>query len=305
MTNYYNKYLKYKNKYLQLKGGANLPNITVHLNSLDGKSETITLPGGATNNVLFARVRGIFLHDIYHRLELFNEQGEKLQDDNNQHFNNGDTINIIIRALSGDELIQLLGPNAVIDACKAGNSEELKALVGAQVDLDVHDHRGCTPAHWAAYNGHAECLRVLHGAKKAMLSVPSDDGRTPAHMAAYNGYVDCLKVLCEANREILSVRDQRGYTPAHYAAERGHAKYLEVLHEAGVEFGVPSHDGRTPAHMAVMNGHAECLRVLLDADREILSVRDNTGASVAHYAAEMGHAKCLEVLREAGVDITQ
>eukprot|EP01052_Picozoa_sp_SAG31_P024215 SAG31_NODE_2044_length_6580_cov_2.757445_7_plen_769_part_00 len=188
-----------------------------------------------------------------------------------------------------------------------GHVECLRALeeAGAGASMSAMDKDARTPAHDAAENGHVECLRALEESRAgASLSAMDNGGRTPAHYAAYHGHVDCLRALEEAGAgSSLSAVANNGRTPAHYAAENGHVECLRALEEAGAgaSLSAAANGGWTPAHEAAENGHVECLRALEEAGAGAsLSTADNDGQTPAHYAAENGHVECLRALEQYG-----
>jgi ankyrin repeat protein len=196
------------------------------------------------------------------------------------------------------------------EAAKAGDSPLLRTLlldhgVAFCRAPDSLKHGGSTPAHVAARNGHADCLRTLHelGAAASLVAALAG-GWTPAHAAAMNGRADCLRALHELGAAAgLVAAGDYGATPAHAAAQNGHADCLRMLHELGAaaSFVVADDDGFTPARLAAQNGHADCLRALHELGAAAgLVAADDYGATPAHAAARNGHADCLRALHELG-----
>ena len=83
---YYNKYLKYKNKYLQLKGGEKF--ITINLNILNGREIVIKLKPEDTIKTLKEEIQKEMNveQENYKVIDLFHQTSEfdlvKLEDDN-------------------------------------------------------------------------------------------------------------------------------------------------------------------------------------------------------------------------------
>ena len=65
--------------------------------------------------------------------------------------------------------------------------------VGADAAM-ANKYDGITPAHWAAANGHADCLVVLREAG-VDLGVADNNGQTPADFAAEEGNAECEALL--------------------------------------------------------------------------------------------------------------
>jgi ankyrin repeat protein len=60
--------------------------------------------------------------------------------------------------------------------------------------VNVRNRANGTPIHWAAYNGHTECLNVLLE-RGAQVNVQSSKGSTPLHLVAMMNHTECLNVL--------------------------------------------------------------------------------------------------------------
>lgn len=84
-----------------------------------------------------------------------------------------------------------------------------------------------TPVHWAAFNGHPECLRILILAG-ANLKARDCVGLTPLHRAARGGRVECLKILLENGCDADAI-NKAGKTALHEAANQSHEGCLKLL----------------------------------------------------------------------------
>lgn len=117
------------------------------------------------------------------------------------------------------------GHSAVLIAARDGMTDIVKALLEAGADIRLADHFMLAhAAHKAAYNGHADVMRLLAG--------HSDFGTIADIQGPFNGY-----------------------TALHDAAWHGHEETVGVLLDAGVQRDLVGYDGRTAAELARHNGH--------------------------------------------------
>ncbi len=80
-----------------------------------------------------------------------------------------------------------------------------------------------------------------------------ESGLTSAHFAAWYGYTEILKVLEGAGVDI-GAKNNDGMTPAHFAAQEGHTEVLKCLRELGADLEVEDNHGRTPLSIAINSG---------------------------------------------------
>lgn len=81
------------------------------------------------------------------------------------------------------------------DAAKAGNLEQVKALLKANPDLiSSKDDNGVTPLHWAAIRGHKDVAEYLI-VNNADVNAKSNTGLTPLHAATSGDSKDVAELL--------------------------------------------------------------------------------------------------------------
>ncbi len=174
------------------------------------------------------------------------------------------------------------GADAGHAAGAAAPSRTEPAASGAhRPDGPASDSLGANRVHHAALRGDTAVLRalVLEGRPRRDLLRPAHDDVTPAHLAAFAGHANFLWTLAEFLQddrvpmwELMSPA-QGGWTPAHFAAHGGRHHVIEVLAEALTQADVsaaywltrPDGYGRTPADIAVQGGQPRVIEALDDA----------------------------------------
>ena len=79
--------------------------------------------------------------------------------------------------------------------------------------------KGWRAAQLAAAEGQLKALQMIGEKNKALLIEADSEGDTPAHLAAFYGHAPCLQFLLQtATAEVLSAKNNAGRTPDHVAA---------------------------------------------------------------------------------------
>lgn len=103
---------------------------------------------------------------------------------------------------------------------------------------------GWTVAHYAAGKGHVRLLQEL-----AMFGVdlwtPGTGGRTPAHWAATNGHDNCLAYLLDRQGADVNASNNSGWALVHCAACQNHVSCMTLLLEKGADPAITNNKGET------------------------------------------------------------
>jgi len=130
----------------------------------------------------------------------------------------------------------------IFDAASEGNLEELKKLLQQPIDwFDSAGSKDSSALHFAADNGHLECVQALieSGANVNFLNA---DDQTPLHWAAGQGHLESIKALLNAGA-YFSVEDSMNQFPIDIAILYGktsvvqHLLQVEVNHHTGRPWG--------------------------------------------------------------------
>jgi len=120
------------------------------------------------------------------------------------------------------------------NACGAGESGAIKALIEAKADLNAKSKGGSAPIHVAVLNDEPGVLDTLK-ALKANLDMPAFGGNTPVHEAVMQNNVDMIQKLFElkADINIESGPEHKFSTPLKMALDRKRKKAAAKLQELG------------------------------------------------------------------------
>jgi ankyrin repeat protein len=162
-----------------------------------------------------------------------------------------------------------------------------------------------TPLSLAAWNGHAEVVKLLLGAPGVDVNANDDDGRTPLLLAAWNGHAQVVKLLLSAPGVDVNASNAHDSTPLSLAVEEGHAEVVKLLLGApGVDVNASDAHDSTPLSLAVQEGHAEVVKLLLGAPGVDVNVSDKDGNTPFLCAAYWGHESIVRLLLGTpGIDI--
>ena len=129
--------------------------------------------------------------------------------------------------------------------------------------LEATDYRGRTPLIEA--QDAALVAELL--ARGASVAAQDDTGATAAHWAAFRGRVDLLRLLAAAGADMHGAVDRRGLNVLHEACAYVRLEVAEYLvGELGVSVHTPARQtGYTPLHYAMERGSADLARLLLRA----------------------------------------
>ena len=156
-------------------------------------------------------------------------------------------------------------------------------LKRSEVNPDKPRDDGRTPLWTAAYNGHAEVVKMLLQRTEVNPDKLHIDGRTPLWSAAYNGHAEVVKMLLERSEVSPDKLNKNSQTPLWRAACNGNAEVVKMLLERSeANPDKPDNDGRTPLWPAAYNGHAEAVKCYSNGARSTLA---NRMRMAKHYSS--------------------
>ena len=156
-------------------------------------------------------------------------------------------------------------------------------------------------AHYAASEGHVECIRELARLGADLNKQSGHDCSTPLFVAARLGRTEAVCALVELGADISGV-DSNGFTPLSWAAHSGRVEVVSALVKIGADVNKASAiDGGTPISYAAASGNHDIVRALvcLGADPSAAGHQDLPPLLRAYYDGRAVVATMLAVGAEA------
>ena len=151
--------------------------------------------------------------------------------------------------------LALQGATVAHCAAEAPDAATLRLLMERGISLDIRDHRGNSPIHWAATKGQLACLKLLVEEAGVNPRQRNNKGLSPLDTAASNGRVKIVRYLVE----------ERGIDPTDANSKVG--LKLPLLKRLVGLIIAPFPQGGNPLHHACWNFHAHVAEYLLDNTR--------------------------------------
>lgn len=175
------------------------------------------------------------------------------------------------------------------------------------IGVDAVDASGSTALHCAATDGKAEIIEALlkAGADPRAKDI---EKMTPLHFACTDGNLEAVKLLFEhADKtqeiyDMLEDRNKEGETALHAAVEGGYLDIVKMCLEKGGKVRSRRANLAHPLHIAAINGYVEIAKLLVDA-RAKIEARNANHETPLHKAAAFNKFRMVEFLLEKGADI--
>jgi ankyrin repeat protein len=187
------------------------------------------------------------------------------------------------------------------DAIRRGQTEQVRALLKRNVNVNEKLPDGTTALHWAVERDDAELVGALMDAK-ADPNVVSAFGVTPLALACRNGNAAIVSRLVRATAN-PNTAGRTGEPPLMTAARTGRPEVVRVLLEAGADLNAKEpHAGQTALMWAIAEGHSAVVKMLLGAGA---SPRDTSkrGFTPLLFAARNGDTEITQILLDHGIGV--
>jgi membrane protease YdiL (CAAX protease family) len=149
-------------------------------------------------------------------------------------------------------------------AAKAGNAQEVRALLEKGADPNAKDREGVSALMRAAYRANLETIWVLTE-RGADVNARDDEGLTPLMVAALRGNLSGVEALLEKGADV-NAQSERGLTPLIWASSNGHIEIVRLLLNKGVDAKVKDAWGYTASTSAAKKGYTEIAELLRDRE---------------------------------------
>ena len=189
----------------------------------------------------------------------------------------------------------------LIDAVRAGDVAEVRALLAGAADPDQPSLDGTTALHWAANRDDLDSARLLIEAG-ARAGVVIRYGATPLLVAATNGSAEMLEVLLAAGAD-PNVGLPEGETPLMRAARAGRPGAVRALLRHGADVDAAEQwRGQTALMWAAIEGNTESVLELVAGGADV-HARSAGGFTPLLFGVRHDHRDVLRVLAAAGGDV--
>jgi len=183
--------------------------------------------------------------------------------------------------LSAEEEASKKNAEILLESCRAGNLERVKALLQKEVSPDSCDAAGTTGLCLAAKAGNSDIVEFLlgNGAHAEALS----GSRSPLSWAADSGHSEVILLLLKHRPTLkLNQADSFGLTPLMEAVRSGHQEVVKLLLSKGADVNATSKTLSSCLTFAAEKNNLPMVELLL-----------NNGASLGHKTAAGFNAEQL------------
>jgi ankyrin repeat protein len=140
------------------------------------------------------------------------------------------------------------------------------------ISIDTPDKSGMNALHWAVFNGHEVCVRVLldHGADVDVLQTGSN---SPFLLAAAKGYESIGRILINRGANV-KLRNEKEKNSVLMSVLFGHSTkglswFLHALNNYGIDLNEYDARGSAPLHVCAEKNLSGPIKVLVDAGANV------------------------------------
>jgi ankyrin repeat protein len=155
--------------------------------------------------------------------------------------------------------------DALYLACRNGQAEVVRELLGHAPDLSFRAFLGGTPLHWAHFGASRAVIDMLLAAGADPGLRDQEYGCTPRAfgicVAASWGFLSPFLAVLRNDPGTINLLDGRG-TALHEAARAGQEAVVKLLLQVGADRSIRDHQGKTALDLAVAAGHAAVVDLL-------------------------------------------
>ncbi|KAA0719270.1 Transient receptor potential cation channel subfamily A member 1 [Triplophysa tibetana] len=176
--------------------------------------------------------------------------------------------------------------------------------------LDIRDHNGASPLHFAASKGHLCTIRyIVMITGQQELNSRDEEGNTPLHWAVQRDQSQSCSTLLSlgADPNILNNSHQ---SPLHLAISLGNNSLVAFTH--GAKLCRQNKLGHFPIHAAAFSGAKKSMEVILKKGEEVglsidthINYVDKTCSSPLHLAVRGGNLEVIKLCIAYGANIDQ
>jgi tetratricopeptide (TPR) repeat protein len=169
------------------------------------------------------------------------------------------------------EAVDAFRKGVVADPANEGLKKALEGATGAaSAAAAEYEAAENDELHQAARKGDSGLIPSLLAEPGQDVNATNRDGQTPLHYAAWEGHVDCLQLLLDADADV-NATNSSGQAPLHLAAWYGKDDAVEWLLARKADVNAQDAGGETALHHATRNSRLSTCRALLEAGCKALT----------------------------------
>ncbi|CAH3142085.1 unnamed protein product [Porites lobata] len=198
---------------------------------------------------------------------------------------------------------------------RKGNTQEIKALLQQNEDIDKRDNYGKTALHHAVSAGQASTVKfLLHHHANPNLKDHRDEA--PLHAAVRTGNLEVVEALLHHKVTNVNIEGRNKYTPLHNAAYLENRNALEIcqkLLDCGAKVTAKGIDQMTPLSVAAQKGSADIMALFFKKcdevkrgtkqQHDLIYNVDYEGSSLLHLAIDSGVLKAVKLCLDSGCSV--
>ena len=191
----------------------------------------------------------------------------------------------------------------LVNAAARQDTETIRVLLNARVDVNTPQPDGATALHWAAHWSDLDTADLLLKAR-ANVNAANDYGVTPLALACENANAGMVDRLLRAGAN-PNLAQTSGLTPLMIAARTGDLNVVTALVTRGADINVAVRKtGHTALMWALEQGHQNIVRLLVEHGADVRA-RTTTGFAPLLFAARSGDIEMAKVMIAAGADVNE
>ncbi|XP_059487008.1 serine/threonine-protein phosphatase 6 regulatory ankyrin repeat subunit A-like [Neocloeon triangulifer] len=198
----------------------------------------------------------------------------------------------------------LAGSTALHLAAAFAGEDICEFLIKNGIDHKAVNRNGMNAMHVACRKGNLECLKYLLGqAKLFNLNKKTPQKETALHLATKSGNLSVIKFLMSFSGVSCNAPDLKGCTPFLLAASSADVEVIRFFIEHGADLASTTSEGRNALHLACQEGKVENVDFLLSTGQFDLAKKDLEGYQAIHIATIEEHCNVIDLLLEKGADL--
>ncbi len=195
---------------------------------------------------------------------------------------------------------KLVYDTSLIRAIKINDTDRVRTLLYANVNVNEKNYAGITPMTVAAEKGNMDIIRLLVENGKADINAKSSYGVTPLIAATAAGQAEVVQYLIKHGAD-STAKDDLGKTALTYASNFDNAKTLsDLIALDKTSLNIPDNAGNTPLIYSAQRGYLANVKTLLSNGANVNYRNPASGLSALSAAAAEGYLPVVKWLVKNG-----